>query len=665
MIKYVLSERLKEEFNGRKVTAAVFHTFNFDSEFFENYLLPLFLPDIPFGDNKIQNTILWKKFQHDLPPITVYCDFHAKAERGIHLKYLVRPIDIPRKNGVKPCYHPKHSYILLEDNELLIITGSNNLTEAGWCSNLEGINLFKLKPNINFPREFKDQFKQFNRNIRETFFDENFQNENSHSIADNLLDRFFRSQGYTSENIDFYFDTLSRPDSYLQDVESLIEYIRIELNEEQRFEQVEVISPYFPKGIQLFNKLKELTDCDDINISIPQENTNVVSLEKKLFEDVASIGIKWKVIKELKNTKGFRFNHSKIYQFVGVNQVFQIVGSINFTNMAWKGVKQGGNYESAVIYCLPKEKYVSLLEPCDYDQLTFTGQHAEEGISDNREDVFKLNFTIDWNACVLKIQNLDEANQHGKIEFDNLPALSINKTRDVKLNEEYIISLTNTPIIKVRPSNTSIYFYYYPIHENIESKPLPQYLNLSDVELLELWQELDDLGDITGVLRIIDGFIERITDESGDVNNEALKETQSTLNLMATHLSGLLKLEKRVFAKGHTIKEREAIVRMRDYYLLANNVDTLIGYRNLLVKMSKEEKLNNGFYWLLLNCLDLLFYKDLKESDFENSQDFSKVETIQKDLKKDINGLKKLIVSDRLTEKHLKWTLKMLRDDIK
>ena len=183
--------------------------------------------------------------------------------------------------------------------------------------------------------------------------------------------------------------------------------------------------------------------------------------------------------------------------------------------------------------------------------------------------------------------------------------------------------------------------------------------------MLELWQELDDLGDITGVLRIIDGFIERITDESGDVNNEALKETQSTLNLMATHLSGLLKLEKRVFAKGHTIKEREAIVRMRDYYLLANNVDTLIGYRNLLVKMSKEEKLNNGFYWLLLNCLDLLFYKDLKESDFENSQDFSKVETIQKDLKKDINGLKKLIVSDRLTEKHLKWTLKMLRDDIK
>ncbi len=151
MNKVIIAEYLKEELKGRAIKAAVFHTFNFDSEFFENYLLPLFLPQIPFGENKIQNTILWKKFQSDLPPITVYCDFHAKAEKGIHLDYLVRAIDVPKHNGVKPCYHPKHSFILTNDGELIIITGSNNLTEAGWCSNLEGINFFKLKSKIYFP----------------------------------------------------------------------------------------------------------------------------------------------------------------------------------------------------------------------------------------------------------------------------------------------------------------------------------------------------------------------------------------------------------------------------------------------------------------------------------------------------------------------------------
>jgi len=665
MTKYVLAEHLKEELNGRKVVAAVFHTFNFDSEFFENYLLPLFLPDIPFGDNKIQNTILWKKFQHDLPPITVYCDFHAKAQRGIHLNYLVRPIDVPKREGVKPCYHPKHSFILLENHELFILIGSNNLTEAGWCSNLEGVNLFKLKPNLNFPRNFKDQFKDFNRNIRKMFFNEGFQDANSDSIADNRIDSFFRSQGYTTDIDTMYFDTLSSSNLNFHDFESLIKYIRLELNNDEPFEKVELVSPYFSKGITLFQKLIELTQCNDISISIPFENTAVVALDKSLFELVDSIGFKWKSIKEINNTKGYRFNHSKIYQFVGANKVFTIVGSINFTNMAWKGTKHGGNYESAVIYSNPKETFTSLLESCELDHLTFTGDREEEGISDSREDVFKLSFVIDWSSNILEIKNLDEENQQGKIEFDDLSAILINKSRNVQLDDKYIRYLSNSPLLKVRPSNKSHYFYYYPIHKNIESKPLPENLNLSDAELLELWMELDNSEDTMATLRIIDRYIERITDEAGDINDFELKNTQSTLNLMATHLSGLLKLQKRIFSVGRNNKEKQANLKMRDYYLFTENVDTLIGYRNLIAKMSNDKRLNNGFYWFLLNCLDVLFYKNLNENDFNNPQDLLKVEAIRKTLNSNIKVMSKKIVNSRLTEKHLKWTLKMLQDDIK
>ena len=98
MHKFILGEKLKEEISGHKIKAAVFHTFNFDPDFFENYLLPLLLPDITFGDNKIQNTILWKKYQTELPPVTVYCDFHAKAQKGIHLDYTIRTVDIPKVN---------------------------------------------------------------------------------------------------------------------------------------------------------------------------------------------------------------------------------------------------------------------------------------------------------------------------------------------------------------------------------------------------------------------------------------------------------------------------------------------------------------------------------------------------------------------------------------
>ncbi len=666
MTKYVLAEHLKEELNGRQVVAAVFHTFNFDSEFFENYLLPLFLPDIPFGDNKIQNTILWKKFQLDLPPITVYCDFHAKAQKGIHLNYLVRPIDVPKqKNGFKPCYHPKHSFILLDDNELLIITGSNNLTEAGWCSNLEGVNFFKLKPNHNFPRGFKDQLKHFNREIRSIYFKEGFQDQDSNSKADNIIDRFFRAQGYTLENEIMYFDTNTRSDTYLQDFKSFIKYIKIELNEDEPFEKVEVVSPYFSKGISLFNELKEVTECDDVSLSIPFENTDLVALDQSLFEEVESQGFQWKSIIAINDTKGYRFNHSKIYQFVGRESVFTVVGSVNFTNMAWKGVKAGGNHESAMLYTNPKEKFKSLLQSCSLDDLTFAGHSEEEKMPDNREDAFKLSFVLDWSSNTLEIINHDEPSQKGEIEFENLSSVQINRSKTIKLSDEHIRLLSNNPILKVKPSKQQYYFYYYPIHKNIEAKPLPEHLNLNDAELLQLWLDLDASNDKANTLRIIDQFIERVTDEAGDIKEEELYKTGSTLNIMATHLSGLLKLQKRMFTVGNTISEKNANIKMRDYYLLTNNVDTIRGYRNLIVKMVDDDKLNKGFYWLLLNCIDIFFYKELKEQDFKQSSDFSKIEEIRKTLKKEINELSKKLVNGKLTEKHLKWTLKMLQNDIK
>ena len=81
--------------------------------------------------------------------------------------------------------------------------------------------------------------------------------------------------------------------------------------------------------------------------------------------------------------------------------------------------------------------------------------------------------------------------------------------------------------------------------------------------------------------------------------------------------------------------------------------------------MSKDAKLNDGFYWLLLNIIDVLFYKKLKEKDFDGPKDFSHVEEIRKKLKKEIRKASKKIRSDKLTDSHLKWTLKMLQNDFK
>lgn len=661
----VLAEKLKEEIGGQKVRAAVFHTFNFDPEFFENYLLPLFLPDIPFGDNIIQNTILWKKFQNELPPVTIYCDFHAKSQKGINLDYLVRAIDVPKHKGRKPNFHPKHTFVLLEDWSLLVFVGSNNLTESGWCSNLEGISFFRLENKVNFPRTFKDQLKQFNRGLRDYYFNENFDNEDS--WADALIDRFFRSTGYTDEVDTLFFDTRQKPSSNIQDFSSFLEYIKLELNDNVAFQKVEVISPYYSPSISLFQKLKEITKCDDISFSIPFEGTGYAGLEEDLFRKVQLEGMKWCAISNLKDAKAFRFNHSKIYRLVGEEKVFLIVGSVNFTEMAWKGVDQGGNYESAILYFSPKETYQPILENCSLDNLIFAGNPHEEKVADDREDVYHIEFIIDWSAKVLYFYNHNPEAQKGYIVFDTLPTVSINyQERTIPLSDELLELLSSSPIIKVKPSHKSIHFYYYPIHHNIEAKPLPPHINLNDTELLQLWLDLDDAGDDkAATLRIIDKYIDRITDEAGEVKTKELDEIKSTLNFMASHLQGLIKLHKRLFPTSKKSMSSEMLFKMRAYYLLTNNVDTLIGYRNLLADMDKKEKLNQGFYWLLLKIIETHFYKYVRKKDFKSKDVFEKIELVQSDLNEEIKSVAKKINKGSLTNKHLNWLEKMLKHDFK
>ena len=658
MNKFILGEKLKEEINGRKIIAAVFHSFNFDPDFFENYLLPLFLPDIPFGDNKIQNTILWKKYQNELPPVTVYCDFHAKAQKGIHLDYTVRTVDIKKVNGVKACFHPKHSSILLDDGTLLLFIGSNNLTEAGWCINLEGLNFFKLKSGEYFPKEFKNQIRNFNQEIPS-------QNYNEHSPADDLIESFFKKRGYTDE-VDFKLLNSKdfREENNISFFGSFLSNLCLEKNDGIPFKKIEIVSPYYSSGISMFETLIQTTNCSDISCSIPFENSDLVlvALDKTLFDNANELGINWKAIKGMNETKGHRFNHSKIYQFLGDKKVFILVGSINFTNMAWKGISQGGNYESAILYTLPAKEFESILIDYPTDNLSFSGEKPEENLIDSREDAFDLSFVIDWVSKEIEIVNNKIGEQKGEIIIDNLSNILINKSKKVLLNEEQLCYFSNTPLIKVKPQGENYFFYYYPIHKNINAKPLPSNINLNDTELLQLWMDLEGAKDKESTLRIIDRFIDRIMDESGDLNAGELDKTSSTLNLMATHLSGLIHLNKKLFT-NESLKKPILKKKMIEYYLFGDNVDTLIGYRKLISKMRKEERLNNGFYWLLLNIIDKTFYQ--KYLTFELFEDKNQELTtlMHQELRRQIKTIAKEIENDRASASHLKWAEQMLLED--
>jgi hypothetical protein len=102
---------------------------------------------------------------------------------------------------------------------------------------------------------------------------------------------------------------------------------------------------------------------------------------------------------------------------------------------------------------------------------------------------------------------------------------------------------------------------------------------------------------------------------------------------------------------------------MLEYYLFSDNVDTLLGYRRLLVKMSEEGRLNNGFHWLLLNILEKTFYKKYRDFELIDPTKQTVLEQTFSELKHEIRKLSKLIESDRVTLNHLKWAEKMIMED--
>jgi hypothetical protein len=241
--------------------------------------------------------------------------------------------------------------------------------------------------------------------------------------------------------------------------------------------------------------------------------------------------------------------------------------------------------------------------------------------------------------------------------------IQLRQSEKRKLKDEQLRYLSNSPLITVKPIDSQVLLYYYPIHKNISSKPLPDNIRLNDSELLQLWLELIDEKDKESTIRAIDRFINRITDESGELKKDQIDRTSSTLNLMASHLSSLLHLNKKLFHKVLPSRLHDQRKMMLEYYLFSDNVDTLLGYRRLLVKMSEEGRLNNGFHWLLLNILEKTFYKKYRDFELIDPTKQTVLEQTFSELKHEIRKLSKLIESDRVTLNHLKWAEKMIMED--
>ncbi len=299
----ILKERLKLLIGNSKVKAALFYTFNFDPKFFENYIMPLLVPEQPFINNNIANNIIWRKLYKDskVPTITVYYDQNAKSlDNAPMLDYKLVAVSMPSVGKNKGNFHPKHSFILTEnenDTSLIVITGSNNITQGGWCENTECISEHVLVNKVFYPYALVIPFKKFIRNIN-YYFANNYLTEAEIYILDSL-----NKKGLTNESRYVLYD--SYQGSFLQFLEGNV-FIDPTVNE------VEIISPYFKPDTSLIAHFQKhgLT----IKIEMPISGDYCV-IKEDVYVTYSSAGVKWYLPAD-----SLRNGHSKVYRFYGLNK---------------------------------------------------------------------------------------------------------------------------------------------------------------------------------------------------------------------------------------------------------------------------------------------------------------------------------------------------------
>lgn len=662
--EYLLKNRLQELIADRKVVAALFYTFNFDPKFFENYVMPLLVPQHTFINNSITNNILWRKLYKDnfVPPITVYFDQDVKStENGPYLDYQLVPVNMPMVGKNKGNFHPKQSFILVcnEDRseELIVITGSNNLTQSGWCENIECIGENTITSKKEFSYGFKESLKGFIENTSNL-------SSKKITLAEELIINFLKKKKYANETNFFLFDC------YLS---SFQEFLEDYILDDESIKQVEIISPYFKKIPALLEFFKERNI--KIKIQAPFKN-GFCMLDEVVFNKYKEAGVKWYY-----PDNDLRKNHSKVYRFYGSDKVYTIIGSVNLTEPAWRGYedkpKHICNIESAILYVNAELNPLRLFKKeIKGVNINFANLAATEENSFERIEIPEINFTINWldktlrwnckakNKCTLHLS----ASEIHLLNGDTKINLS-----ELKQANAIIDSIARKPILKVieEINSTEVIHYYYANQIGFENRPLEFRLSASDI--IDAWELLGkenvELND--WLVNRLELATDLLQDESGKLLADKTLN-KSLLNEMARHFYGLVKLEEFIFNENHLKKNKSlqsAHYNNIRYYLTCDNVDTLFSYTKDLGKLHESGNIMSVYYWLLLNIILVNFYENkflnklLKQLHSENdnkSETKTSLKNINKEIKADIEKLTKTLDLDK---KKIEWGLTILQND--
>jgi hypothetical protein len=347
----VLSERFQEHMQGRLLKSAVFMTFRFEPDFFEQEVLPVVLPDMPLSHvPAIRLLFLEEALKSLADHVAVYYDRSALVAGAQSAKLDVRRIAISHTTG---CFHPKNVLLLTESAEpdaagrreqrLTVATLSANLTRRGWWENVEVCHIEEITDGARC------------------------------SIRDDLLDLIKRVKaaspaGTSHEALDevrAFARRLIAPRRTTDDTrfprlytggQTVVDFMSDVVEDRLDGLCLEVVSPYFDQNDAA--PLRAL--CDrfrprEVRVFLPRAEDESAQCNQAVFDAVLEIDhVHWarlpaELLSAGKNEQVKRRTvHAKVYRFFHPSRRYEafLVGSVNLTTAAHS---KSGNFETAFL----------------------------------------------------------------------------------------------------------------------------------------------------------------------------------------------------------------------------------------------------------------------------------------------------------------------------
>lgn len=403
----VLSEQLEERLRGRRLIAAVFLTFRFDPEFFEQEVLPVFL-EVPLSHASAVKLVQLEDALRSVPiGVAVYYDQNGLVPEAGPSKLDVKRIAVRHRTGI---FHPKNLFALVEETEadkdghrartLIVACLSANLTRAGWWENVEVCHTEEIAEG-DFTR-LRDDLIGFLEGIERRVGDKSSDNHAQIRAIREFIRGTYQREHRSTEGIlhpHFFHGRTSVP-----------EFLRSAAGNSLDGMYLEIISPYFDKGPtskpldDLINEFKPR----EVRVFLPRSNTGEALCSREIYEWVRGLpNVSWSRLPHdlLRGGKSEnarqRIVHAKVYRFFAQQPKREIlfVGSVNITTPAHQ---LGGNLETGLLVELSQLRRPDwwlindTARPRDYDPRTEDEGNATIGGS-------KLSVRFWWDTTAAQV----------------------------------------------------------------------------------------------------------------------------------------------------------------------------------------------------------------------------------------------------------------------